>query len=121
MKNLIVLLALFIPFTLIAQDKVEIKSTKTDDQTMQWMTKISSDSVMRITMMEMMLDQTKDNDVELTKLMNTIMANPEMRKIMMATHPDKSETQINSVEPTGINSNSIKVGETNKTEAVIKK
>ena len=121
MKNLIVLLALFIPFSIIAQDKVEIKSAKTDDQTMQWMTKISSDSEMRITMMEMMLDQTKDNKVEMTKLMNTMMANPEMHKIMMATNPDKSETQINSVQPHGMNSNSIKVGEMNKTETMIKK
>lgn len=115
------LLALFIPFSLFAQNKVDVASTKTDDQTMQWMIKISLDSEMRITMMEMMLDQTKGNEVERTKLMNTMMANPEMHKIMMATHPGKSETQINSVEPHGMKSENIKVGEMTKTNPVLKK
>ncbi len=108
MKKLIVALIQFISYSLLVHNKVEIKSAKTDDQTMQWMTKISSDSEMRITMMEMMLDQTKDNKVEMTKLMNTMMADAEMHKIMMATNPGKSETQINSVQPHGMNSNSIK-------------
>jgi hypothetical protein len=98
-KYLILLLVLFIPFALIAQNKVEIKSVKTDDQTMQWMTKISSDSELRITMMEMMLYQTKDNEVEMRKLVNAFMDNPNMQKIMMTTHTEISETQINSVEP----------------------
>ena len=121
MKKLVLLIALFIPVSIIAQNYVDVASIKTDDQTMQWMTKISSDSEMRIMMMEMMLDQTKDNEVEMTKLMSTMMANPKMQKIMMATHPDKSETQINSIEPKGMKNNNIKVGEMNKTEAVIKK
>ena len=103
------------------QNYVDVASIKTDDQTMQWMTKISSDSEMRITMMEMMLDQTKDNEVEMRKLVNTFMDNPGMQKIMMATHPNKSETKINSIEAKGMKNNNIKVGEMNKTEAVIKK
>ncbi len=121
MKNLIVLIALLIPFSLIAQDNIAITSVKFDNQTLQCMTKISLDSEMRVKMMEMMLYQTKDNEVEMTKLMNTIMANPEMHKMMMTMHPRKSESQFNSVEPHGMKSKNIKVGEMNKTETVIKK
>jgi len=120
-KISILLLVLFIPVLFNAQNKVEIKSAKTDDQIIRWMSKISSDSEMRITMMEMMLDQTKDNEVEMRKLVNTFINNPNMQKIMMVTHTGKSETQINLVEPNGMNSSNIKAGEMNKTEAVIKK
>ena len=121
MKNLIMLLVLFIPFTFFAQDRVEIKSSKVDDQTLEWMTKISADSELRVRTLEMMLDQTKGNEAEMTKLMNTMMANPEMHKMMMAMHSEKNGTQINSVEPRGMNSNNIKAGEMSKTEPVIKK
>lgn len=121
MKNLILFLSLFIPFSLIAQNKVEITSLKLDDQNLQCMTKISSDPEMRIKMMEMMLDQTKDNEVEMTKLLNTMMANPNIHKMMMAMHPGKSETQINSTEHHGMNSSTIKVGEMNRTNPVPKK
>ena len=121
MKNLILLIALFIPFSLIAQDNVAITSIKLDDQTLQCMTTISSDSEMRGKVMEMMLYQTKDNEVEMTKLMNTMMANPEMHKMMMAMRPDKSETQINSVELHRMKSENIKVGKMTKTNQVPKK
>lgn len=121
MKNLILILSLFIPFSLIAQNQVEITSLKLDDQNLQCMTKISSDSEMRIMMMEMMLDQIKDNEVEMTKLLNTMMANPNMHKMMMAMHPGKSETQINSIEQRGMKSSTIKVGEMNRTNPVPKK
>ena len=71
------------------------------------MTMISSDSEMREKMMEMMLYQTKDDEVEMTKLMNTMMANLEMHKMMIAMSHSKSETQINTVEPNGMKSENI--------------
>jgi len=119
MKNLILLIVLFIPFSLIAQDKVE--SAKLDGQTLQWMIKISSESEFRVKMLELMLAQTKGNEAEMTKLMNTMIANPEMHKMMMAMHSGKSATQFNSDEPRGMNNNNFKAGEMSKIEPVAKK
>ncbi|MBE0539654.1 MAG: hypothetical protein IH620_08075 [Ignavibacterium sp.] len=121
MKKLIVLLVLFIPFIIIAQDKVGNTSVKPDDQTMQMMTKISSDPDMRLMMFEMILNKTKNNEVEMGKLADLIMANAEMHKFMMASHPDKNETQIISVEPRGMKNENIKAGEMNKIAPVLKK
>lgn len=121
MKKLIVLLVLFIPFIITAQDKMGNMSVKPDDQTMQMMTKISSDPDMRLMMFEMILKKSKDNEVEMGKLADLIMANTEMHKLMMASHPDKNETQIISVEPRGMKNENIEAGEMNKTAPVLKK
>jgi hypothetical protein len=109
MKNLILLLALFIPFSLVAQDKDNISSAKTNNQTEEWMSKISSDSEMRSKMMSMMIDKTKGNKVEMTKLVNSLMDDPEMHKIMMAMQPGINENRNISVEPRGMSGDSIKV------------
>ena len=121
MKNIILLIVLFIPFSLFSQVKMDITSVKADNQTKEWMTKISSDPDMRIKMMEMMLDKTKDNEVEMTKLANVMMSNSSMQKIMMASHPGNDGTQIISVEPRGMKSGNIKTGGMNKTEPMQKK
>jgi hypothetical protein len=96
MKNLIVLVMMFIPFFVIAQNKVDVTDSKMDKQTQEWMTKISSNSEMRSTMMKMMIDETKGNKEEMTKLVNCIMDNPEMHNTMQAVQP---ENNIISVEP----------------------
>ena len=108
MKNLIVLLALFIPFTLIAQVIPIVNSVKMDDQTVEWMTKIASDSEMRSQMMTMMIEKTKGNKVEMTKLVNSFMDNPETQKKMQAMHPENSDNNNISLEPRGMSGDSKK-------------
>jgi uncharacterized alpha/beta hydrolase family protein len=98
MKNLILFLVMFIPFYAFAQNKVDVTDSKMDKQTQEWMTKISSNSEMRTTMMSMMIDETKGNKAEMTKLVNSLMDNPEMRKTMMAIQSSTENKNI-SVEP----------------------
>ena len=121
MKKLMLFLVFFIPFIIMAQDKVNIAGVKPDDHTMQLMTKISSDPEMRLMMFEMILNKTKNNEVDMVKLADLIMANTEMHKLMMASHTDKNETQIIYVEPRGMKNGNIKAGEMNKTAPVLKK
>lgn len=100
MKNLILFLVLFIPFTLFAQDKVN--SADTNDQTDVWMTKISSNSEMRSKMMNLMLEKTNGDETEMTKLMNSILINPEMNRMIFAANSGTVENENKSIEPRGI-------------------
>lgn len=99
MKNLIVLLVMFLPFFINAQNKVDVNDSKMDKQTQEWMTKISSNSELRSTMMSMMIDETKGNKEEMTKLLNSMLDNPEMNRMMMAMQPNKTENENISPEP----------------------
>ena len=108
MKNLIVLLVMLVPFSLIAQVTPSVSSVKMDDQTVEWMTKIASDSEMRSQMMTMMIEKTKGNKVEMTKLVNSLMDNPETQKTMQAVHPENSDNTNNSLEPREISIDSKK-------------
>jgi hypothetical protein len=120
MKNLILFLVLFIPFSLFAQDNV---STATlNDQTEMWMTKISSDSEMRGKMMDLMIEKTKGNEEEMMKLVNPMLSNAEMNKIIFATNTDKAVENDNiSIEPREMMSGSGKVGKVLNTEPNSKK
>ena len=106
MKNLIVLLVLFIPFSLFAQVTPSVNSIKMDDQTVEWMTKIASDSELRSQMMTMMIEKTKGNQVEMTKLVNSLLDNPETQKTLPAVHPENTDNTNNSIETRGISNNS---------------
>jgi hypothetical protein len=108
MKNLIVLLVLFIPFSFFAQVTPNLDKVKIDDKTIEWMTKIASDSELRSQMMTMMIDKTKGNKVEMTKLVNSLMDNPDTKKTMQAVHPDNSESNNISIEPRGMSNDSKK-------------
>ncbi|RPI75531.1 MAG: hypothetical protein EHM47_02395 [Ignavibacteriales bacterium] len=86
MKPLILFFAMFLPVLLFAQNEVVTEDktvTVIDDQTREWMNKISSDSDLRSHMMNMMIEQTKDNEEEMTKLVNTITADAELNKMIM--------------------------------------
>ena len=108
MKNLILFLVLFIPFSLFAQDNV---STATlNDQADIWMTKISSDSEMRGKMMDLMIEKTNGNEEEMMKLVNPMLSNAEMNKMKFATNSDKAENENISIEPREMMSGSGKVG-----------
>jgi len=121
MKNLILFALLFIPFSLIAQIEVENRKTSMNDQTDQWMTKISSDSQMRGTMMDMMIEKTIGNKEEMMKLVNSILSNPEMQKLIFENNSGRAGTDIISLEPRGIMSDTTKVGKDYTIEPAPKK
>jgi hypothetical protein len=118
MKNLIMLFMLFIPFVLIAQ---EANDPKVGNQSEEWMNKIASDSDMRIQMMDRMLFQTRNDEAEMTKLINTMMANTEVQKILMAMQPVNSQHRNISSEPRGMSGEKLKEMEMSTTPAIPKK
>ena len=121
MKNLILFLVLFIPFSIIAQNKVESSTALMNDQTDKWMTKISSDSQMRGEMLAMMIEQTKGNKEEMQKLVNSLLADPEMDKMITKTTSRRANNETIYVEPRGMTSDSLKVGKMNNTAPMQKK
>lgn len=120
MKNLIVFLVLLVPFSLLAQITQTVDKNN-NDKTIEYMNKIATDSELRSQMMTMIMDNIKGNNVEMTRLIRTISADPEMHKIMMAALSEENGSQINSVKPREMKINITKPGEMNKTESVLKK
>ena len=106
MKKLFMLLVIFIPVSLIAQDKVE--GNNTSDQSKEWMIKISSDSEMRSQMTAMMIEKTKGNEAEMTKLVNSFTSNTELNK-MITDKMMKKASSDNSIQPRGMMKDSVKV------------
>jgi uncharacterized protein YwlG (UPF0340 family) len=121
MKNLIVLLVMLIPFVVIAQNKVDVSNSKTDRQTQEWMKKISSNSEMRSSMMGMMINETRGNKEEMTKLVSALLNDQDVRKIMLAMQPVEPVNRNISVEPKGMSNDSIKVMKMDYTLPVLKK
>lgn len=121
MKNLIVFLLLFIPFSIIAQDKVESSDALMNQQSDKWMNKISSDSEMRGEMLAMMIEKTKGNEVEMQKLVNSFLANAELEKMMTKTNNKRANNETVFVESRGVVSDSIKVGKMNSIPPMQKK
>jgi len=117
MKNLI-LFALLIPFSLFAQIQVEDRKTTMNNEADDWMAKISSDSEMRIQIMDMMVEKTKGNAQEMKKLANSISSSTELHKIIVDTYPERAGSNNLSVEPLGYKTDSIKVGKTTGTQPV---
>ena len=121
MKNLILFLILFIPLTIIAQNKVESSSASGNDKTNEWMTKISSDSEMRGEILAMMIEQTKGNKKEMQKLVNSLLADPEMDKLINKTTTRRANNETVYIEPRGITLDSLKVGKMDNTAPKQKK
>jgi hypothetical protein len=119
MKNLILFIVLFIPFSLFAQDNVTTATL--NDQADVWMTKISSDSEMRGKMMDLMIEKTNGNEEEMMKLINPMLSNAEMNKMIFATNSGKAGNENISIEPRGMMSGSDKVGKVLNTEPNSKK
>jgi hypothetical protein len=120
MKNLTLLLVLFIPFLLIAQNKVDVKDPAVNDQTKEWMQKISSDSDLRVEMMDMMIQKTIGNNEEMTKLVNSIMNDPEYHKMITDMQIGKAEDNTVIVEPRVIKQETLKPGQMNKVDPVVR-
>ncbi len=121
MKNLIFMSMLFIPFFIVAQNNAAVKDVKPDKQTKEWMTKISSNSEMRTAMLNMMIENTKGDKVEMTKLVDVLMKNPEMHSLMMTMRSDKSENENVSINPRIMMNDSVKVMKMYKTTPIQKK
>ena len=119
MKNLI-LFALLIPFSLFAQIQVEDRKTSMNNETDEWMVKISSDSEMRIQIMNMMVEKTKGNPEEMKKLANSISNNPELVKVIVDANPERAGSDDLSIDPTDVKKDDIKVGKTTETQPVSK-
>ncbi|MCW9065874.1 MAG: hypothetical protein OQJ78_06205 [Ignavibacteriaceae bacterium] len=110
MKNLILILFLILSFSSFAQEKDEVSSVVMSDQTDVWMSKISSDSEMRVIMMDMIIENTKGNEVEMTKIVTSISNDSEMYQMIVESYPEKASSQNISINPLGIDKDSIKVG-----------
>ena len=119
MKNLI-LIALLIPFSLFAQIQVEDRKTSMNNEADDWLAKISSDSEMRVQIMDMMVEKTKSNPQEMKKLANSISNNPELVKIIVNATPERAGSDDLSIDPLGVKKDDIKVGKTTGTQPVSK-
>ena len=121
MKNLILVSILLISFSLFAQDKDEVGSANVNDQTEEWMNKISSDSEMRSKMMDMMIEKTSGNKEEMMNLVNPMLNNPGMHKMIFENNSAKTENENISIEPRGMTNDSIKVGKVYTTKPMPRK
>lgn len=121
MKNLVLLLVVFTSFSLFAQVQVDDRKTSMNDQTDEWMVKISSDSEMRVQMMDLIVEKTKGNEEEMRKIVNSISNNPELQKMIVEAYPEKASGENISIEPLGVANDNIKVGKMSGTQPIPKK
>ena len=103
MKSFILLLVVFTSFSLFAQNDVASSDN-------EWMTKISSDSEMRVKMMDLIVEKTKGNEEEMRKIVNSISNNPELYQMIVETLPGRASSENISVEPLGIAKDNTKIG-----------
>jgi hypothetical protein len=120
MRNLILLLVLLMSSSLIPQDKDNVNSTEMNDQTEVWMSRISTDSEMRVIMMDMIIENIQGNELEMAKIVQSISNDPELHQMIIMTYPEKANSQNISINPIGIDKDSIKVGVMLSTPRVLK-
>jgi hypothetical protein len=118
MKNLILFVLLLIPFSLLAQIQVDDRKASMNDQTDDWMVKISSDSEMRVQMMDMIIDKTIGDAVEMKKLANSISNSTELRQMVIDTNPERAGGEKISIEPLGITNDNTKIGKMSGTQPI---
>lgn len=103
MKSLILLLMLILSFSIYSQDKVDVKDeAKLNNPADEWIAIIASDPEMRLIMIDMMIEKTEGNKEERMNLVNSIMKNPEMNKMMLEAKPGRMENESFSLEPRGM-------------------
>jgi len=120
MKNLIMILVLILSISLFAQDKENVNSAVMNDQTELWMNNISSDSEMRVIMMDMIIENTKGNEVEMVKIVNSILNDPGLYQMIVENYPGKESSQNITINPLGFNKDSVKFGVMLETQSVPK-
>ena len=101
MKYLLLIVILLISTSLFSQDQVTASSMVTNDQSDELMIEIAADPEMRIKMMNMMIDETKGNNEEMVKLVDTMYLNPEMQEIITAKNSERSEDMSIDIESRG--------------------
>ena len=123
MKNLILIFVILVSFSVFAQDNNESSKAKTEADTNAWMNKIASDSEMRVKMLDMMMDKTSGNKEEMMKLVNSILSNPEMNKMISTQNNAKTGRKGSSLEPKsrGMMNDTLKVKEISGTKPVYRK
>jgi hypothetical protein len=120
MKNLIMILVLILSISLFAQDKENVNSSVMNDQTELWMNNISSDPEMRVIMMDMIIENTKGNEVEMAKIVNSISNDPELYQMIVENYPGKESSQNITINPLGFDKDSVKFGVMLETQSVPK-
>jgi hypothetical protein len=115
------LLILLIPFLLLAQNKDESGTTGISNDAGIWMDKISSDSEMRVEMINMIIGKTTGNNEERLKLVDAILNNTEMREMIFSENNIKSRDGDISVEPRGMTSGVVKEKEMSGVKTVPRK
>jgi hypothetical protein len=121
MKNLILLVVLLIPFSMFAQNKLESKGALVNDQTDIWMSKISSDPGLRAKMLDMIIVNTKGNEEEMQELVNSLLFDADMNKMITKTNTKRANNEMVFVEKRGFVPDSIEVGKMHKTIPIPKK
>jgi len=118
-KSRLLILVLFIPSIIFAQDSVS--ATAKNNLTYAWMTEISSNSEMRIEMMDLMIQKTSGNEEEMMKIVRPILRNKEMNEMIMTANYEKTKNDIISVEPRGIMNDDCTAGKGLNTEQNLNK
>jgi len=109
MKNLILLLVMLIPFSLFAQEIVEVSHAAANAQADFWMNKISSNSELRSQMMDLMIEKTEGSQEEMQKLVNSMKSNPGMNKLIMVSHSGKSKNKNNNLQKPMMMKDSVRI------------
>ncbi|MFZ1288796.1 MAG: hypothetical protein WAR79_01805 [Melioribacteraceae bacterium] len=89
MKKIILLLIVFMSFSLMAQTDTKVSTPILEDQNEVFMNKISSDSGMRVKMLSMMIDSTSGNKEEMTILAKCMLDDPEMYELLTILQQEK--------------------------------
>jgi len=102
MKSLLIILLLLISTCYYAQDRVVLKHEVTSDRAKDWMTNIATNSQMRFEMMQIMIEQTADKHDEMLQLVNQILDNFEMKKMIREAPFHNAVKANNSITIPGI-------------------
>ena len=121
MKNLIMIFILLMATSLFVQEYPTESGTVSVDQSRGWMNKIAAHSEMRTQMMNMMLEETKGDNAEMMKLVDSMLRNPEMKKMISEKNSVKSEKANYNLEPRGMDSDKTKIQPMKSTKPTAKK
>ncbi|MDZ7767317.1 MAG: hypothetical protein U5K00_23360 [Melioribacteraceae bacterium] len=115
MKTLILISLLLISTNHFSQDKVIINTELVTDRENHWMMNITTNPQMRLNMMQMMIEYTIDKPNEMLLLVNQILKNSEMNKmISKASSRNVNEGRIYINMPEMMNKNNTIMKKTGK-------
>lgn len=115
MKTLILISLLLISTNHFSQDKVIINTELVTDRENHWMMNITTNPQMRLNMMQMMIEYTIDKPNEMLLLVNQILKNSEMNKMInKASSRNVNEGRIYINMPEMMNKNNTIMKKTGK-------